>query len=143
MENCHILVVEDDPDINRLLCTVLGNAGYDRRPAFSGSEATWATQYNYDLVLLDLMLPGLTGEEFIQKMRRKKTMPILVLSAKAGLEDRVNVLRLERMISSPSPLTTRRSWPGWRPSCGGTRSFPTAGRGRSSPTARWSWTGRA
>ena len=105
MENCHILVVEDDLDINRLLCTVLGNAGYDCRPAFSGSEAElWATQYNYDLVLLDLMLPGLTGEEFIQKMRRKKTMPILVLSAKAGLEDRVNVLRLGADDFIPKPF---------------------------------------
>ena len=105
MENCHILVVEDDPDINRLRCTVLGNAGYDCRPAFSGSEAElWATQYNYDLVLLDLMLPGLTGEEFIQKMRRKKTMPILVLSAKAGLEDRVNVLRLGADDFIPKPF---------------------------------------
>ena len=105
METCHILVVEDDPDINRLLCTVLGNAGYDCRPAFSGSEAElWATQYNYDLVLLDLMLPGLTGEEFIQKMRRKKTMPIIVLSAKAGLEDRVNVLRLGADDFIPKPF---------------------------------------
>ena len=49
------------------------------------------------------MLPGLTGEEFIAQMRRKKTMPILVLSAKAGLEDRVNVLRLgaDDFISKP------------------------------------------
>ena len=104
MATYHILVVEDDPDINRLLCRILTDGGYDVRPAFSGSEAElWATQYNYDLVLLDLMLPGLTGEEFIQKMRRKKTMPILVLSAKAGLEDRVNVLRLgaDDFISKP------------------------------------------
>ncbi|MBU5434608.1 response regulator transcription factor [Pseudoflavonifractor sp. MSJ-37] len=104
MENCHVLVVEDDPDINRLLCTILGDAGYDCRPAFSGSEAElWATQYDYDLVLLDLMLPGLTGEEFIQRMRKKKTMPIIVLSAKAELEDRVNVLRLgaDDFISKP------------------------------------------
>ena len=105
METCHILVVEDDPDINRLLCTVLGNEGYDCRAAFSGSEAElWATQYNYDLVLLDLMLPGLTGEEFIQKMRKKRTMPIIVLSAKAGLEDRVNVLRLGADDFIPKPF---------------------------------------
>ena len=43
--------------------------------------------------MLDLMLPGLTGEEFIAKLRKGKTMPIIVLSAKAGLEDRVNVLK--------------------------------------------------
>ena len=104
MATYHILVVEDDPDINRLLCRILTDGGYDVRPAFSGSEAVlWAEQYEYDLVLLDLMLPGLTGEEFIAQMRRKKTMPILVLSAKAGLEDRVNVLRLgaDDFISTP------------------------------------------
>ena len=104
MATYHILVVEDDPDINRLLCRILTDGGYDVRPAFSGSEAVlWAEQYECDLVLLDLMLPGLTGEEFIAQMRRKKTMPILVLSAKAGLEDRVNVLRLgaDDFISKP------------------------------------------
>ena len=102
---CNILVVEDDQDINRLLCRILTDGGYDVRPAFSGSEAVlWAEQYEYDLVLLDLMLPGLTGEEFIAQMRRKKTMPILVLSAKAGLEDRVNVLRLGADDFIPKPF---------------------------------------
>ena len=102
---CNILVVEDDPDINRLLCRVLEGAGYPCRPAFSGSEAVlWAEQYNYDMVLLDLMLPGLTGEEFIAQMRRRKTMPIIVLSAKAGLEDRVNVLRLGADDFIPKPF---------------------------------------
>lgn len=105
MATYHILVVEDDPDINRLLCRILTDGGYDVRPAFSGSEAVlWAEQYEYDLVLLDLMLPGLTGEEFIAQMRRKKTMPILVLSAKAGLEDRVNVLRLGADDFIPKPF---------------------------------------
>ena len=105
METCHILVVEDDQDINRLLCRILTDGGYDVRPAFSGSEAVlWAEQYEYDLVLLDLMLPGLTGEEFIARMRKQKTMPILVLSAKAGLEDRVNVLRIGADDFIPKPF---------------------------------------
>ena len=105
MDMYHILVVEDDQDINRLLCRILTDGGYDVRPAFSGSEAVlWAEQYDYDLVLLDLMLPGLTGEEFIAQMRKKKTMPILVLSAKAGLEDRVNVLRLGADDFIPKPF---------------------------------------
>ena len=105
MDAFHILVVEDDPSINKLLCTIVSDAGYDCRPAFSGSEAVlWAEQYNYDLVLLDLMLPGLTGEEFIAQMRRRKTMPIIVLSAKAGLEDRVNVLRLGADDFIPKPF---------------------------------------
>ena len=95
MDNIHILVVEDDADINRLLCTILEGAGYSCRAAFSGSEAMlWAEKYDYDLVLLDLMLPGLTGEEFIARIRAGKTMPIIVLSAKVAVEDRVNALGL-------------------------------------------------
>ena len=105
METYHILVVEDDPDINKLLCRVLAGAGYDCRPAYSGSEAAlWTGQYDYDLILLDLMLPGLTGEELITQLRQRKTMPIIVLSAKAGLEDRVNVLKLGADDFIPKPF---------------------------------------
>ena len=105
MDICNILVVEDDPDINRLLCRILEGAGYACRPAFSGSEAAlWAERYDYDLVLLDLMLPGLTGEELITQLRQRKTMPIIVLSAKAGLEDRVNVLKLGADDFIPKPF---------------------------------------
>lgn len=105
MDTFHILVVEDDPDINNLLCRIVSDAGYDCRPAFSGSEAALlAEQYTYDLILLDLMLPGLTGEEFIARLRRGKTMPIIVLSAKAGLEDRVNVLKLGADDFIPKPF---------------------------------------
>lgn len=105
MDICNILVVEDDPDINKLLCRILEGAGYACRPAYSGTEAAlWAGQYDYDLVLLDLMLPGLTGEELIAQLRQRKTMPIIVLSAKTGLEDRVNVLRLGADDFIPKPF---------------------------------------
>lgn len=105
MDTCHILVVEDDQDINRLLCKILEGGGHCCRPAFSGSEAMlWAGQYEYDLVLLDLMLPGLTGEEFIAQIRGSKNMPIIVLSAKAGLESRVEVLRLGADDFIPKPF---------------------------------------
>lgn len=105
MDTAHILVVEDDADINRLLCKILEGAGYDVRPAFSGSEAMlWAEKYDYDLVLLDLMLPGLTGEEFITRIRGRRTMPIIVLSAKVAVEDRVNVLKLGADDFIPKPF---------------------------------------
>ena len=105
MDAFHILVVEDDPDINKLLCRIVSDAGYDCRPAFSGTEADLlAGQYAYDLILLDLMLPGLTGEEFIARLRRGKTMPVIVLSAKAGVEDRVNVLKLGADDFIPKPF---------------------------------------
>ena len=105
MDTAHILVVEDDADINRLLCKILENQGHDVRPAFSGSEALlWAEKYDYDLVLLDLMLPGLTGEEFIAQIRGRRTMPIIVLSAKVGVEARVNVLKLGADDFIPKPF---------------------------------------
>lgn len=105
MEPIHILVVEDDPAINDLLRRIVTDAGYDCRQAFSGSEAALlAEQYSYDLILLDLMLPGLTGEEFIARLRRDRTMPVIVLSAKAGLEDRVNVLKLGADDFIPKPF---------------------------------------
>ena len=105
MDNVNILIVEDDADINRLLCAILEGAGYTCRAAFSGSEALlWAEKYDYDLVLLDLMLPGCTGEEFIQRIRRGKTMPIIVVSAKMGISDRVNVLKLGADDFIPKPF---------------------------------------
>ena len=105
MEAIHILVVEDDSAINALLCRVVSDAGYDCRGAFSGSEAALlAEKYDYDLILLDLMLPGLSGEEFIRQVRKGTTMPVIVLSAKAGLEDRVNVLRLGADDFIPKPF---------------------------------------
>jgi DNA-binding response OmpR family regulator len=105
MDNVNILIVEDDADINRLLCAILEGAGYTCRAAFSGSEALlWAEKYDYDLVLLDLMLPGYTGEEFIQRIRRGKTMPIIVVSAKMGISDRVNVLKLGADDFIPKPF---------------------------------------
>lgn len=95
MKSVNLLVVEDDTDINRLLCKILESEGYHCRAAFSGSEAELLIErYEYDLVLLDLMLPGCTGEELIAKLRKTRTMPIIVLSAKSALEDRVNVLQM-------------------------------------------------
>lgn len=105
MDTAHVLVVEDDPDINRLLCRILTDGGHDCRPAFSGSEAMLlAERYQYDLVLLDLMLPGLSGEACISALRKGSTMPILVLSAKVGVEDRVNVLGLGADDFIPKPF---------------------------------------
>ena len=105
MDICNILVVEDDPDINKLLCRILEGAGYAvTLPADCAQARRAWTESQPDAALLDLMLPGLTGEEFIAEMRQKKTMPIIVLSAKAGLEDRVNVLRLGADDFIPKPF---------------------------------------
>ena len=95
MENANILVVEDDADINRLLCTILEGAGYSCRSAFSGSEALlWAEKYDYDLIVLDLMLPGIDGYQVCREIRAKSSIPIIMLSAKGEIFDKVLGLEL-------------------------------------------------
>ena len=88
-----ILVIEDDADINTLLKKILERAGYEAETAFSGTEGRLLLKLNtYDLVLLDLMLPGLSGEELLTEIRKTLRMPAIALTAKAGLSDKVNVL---------------------------------------------------
>lgn len=88
-----ILVVEDDTDINKLLCRFLEKADYQTVAAFSGTEAKLQLSLNkIDLILLDLMLPGMSGEVLIEEIRKTGQTPIIVISAKNALEDRVNAL---------------------------------------------------
>ncbi|MGL5244492.1 MAG: response regulator transcription factor [Sarcina sp.] len=94
-KDINILVVEDDVDINSLLRDILSKQDYKITSAYSGSEAKMCLEkIDYDIMLLDLMLPGFTGEEIIKYIRKDKTMPIIVLSAKTAQADKINVLKL-------------------------------------------------
>lgn len=85
-----ILIVEDDVDIHNLIKDILKKEKYHILDAYSGTEALMVIQReNINLILLDLMLPGLNGEEIVKQV---KDIPIIVLSAKIALEDKVNVL---------------------------------------------------
>lgn len=85
-----ILIVEDDADIGNYLETLLTGAGYEAVRAYSGTEALLLTERGtFDLILLDLMLPGVNGEEIVDRI---KDTPIIVVSAKATVEDRVRNL---------------------------------------------------
>lgn len=85
-----ILVVDDDISIGNMLEEVLKGQGYQVARAYSGTEALLALKLERpDLVLLDLMLPGLDGEEVLQEVRE---LPVIVVSAKAGVEDKVGLL---------------------------------------------------
>lgn len=94
-QSCTILIVEDNEEINTLLRRILSREGYQTQSAFSGSEALLLLrQQHFDLVLLDLMLPGLSGEALLDQIRAaERTMPVIVISAKTAMEDRVGVLR--------------------------------------------------
>lgn len=86
-----ILIIEDDNDINNLLNTALQKEGYETIQAFSGTEARMVLQMNNDLVsmvLLDLMLPGISGEEVLALIRTQGNTPVIVLTAKDGLEEK-------------------------------------------------------
>lgn len=85
-----IAVIEDDLPIGNLLQEVLEKQGYAVRRAYSGTEALYLLEREKpDLALLDLMLPGLSGEEVLPHLAG---VPVIVLSAKAGVEDKVRLL---------------------------------------------------
>lgn len=88
-----ILVVEDDTDINNMTAEFLRGKGCGVEQAFSGTEGRLLWQMKeFDLLLLDLMLPGLSGEELIRQIRENSRIPVIVLTAKNALEDKVEVL---------------------------------------------------
>lgn len=90
----HILVVEDDQEINRLLCRLLEQNNYCPIPALNGLEALQTVeQETVDLILLDLMLPGLHGEQLLAEIRRAGTVPVIIVSAKTNMEGKVELLR--------------------------------------------------
>lgn len=91
MEN--ILIVEDDIHINALLKEALGKAGYRCEQAFSGTEAKLLLETRaYSVILLDLMLPGMAGEELLGEIRAKGNMPVIVLTAKDSLDEKIDLL---------------------------------------------------
>ena len=86
----NILVVEDDIYIGNMTEEALKAKGYNVLRAYSGTEALLKlTSDNIDLVLLDLMLPGLSGEEVLPKI---KNIPVIIVSAKTDIDDKVELL---------------------------------------------------
>lgn len=85
-----IAVVDDDIHIGNFLEELLLREGYAVLRAYSGTEAVLLLERKRpDLVLLDLMMPGLSGEQVLSKI---SGIPVIVVSAKAGIEDKVNLL---------------------------------------------------
>lgn len=89
-----ILIVEDDTNINALLKEALEKEGYLCTQAFSGTEARLLLeQRQYAVILLDLMLPGMSGEDVLKEIRRKGSTPTIILTAKDTIDSKVAFLQ--------------------------------------------------
>ena len=92
--NSTILIVEDDDMINNMIKEAMENEGFKCLQAFSGTEGILvAKTENIDLVILDLMLPGKPGEEVIKEIKNLKNIPVIIVSAKDGIDSKVVLLK--------------------------------------------------
>lgn len=89
-----ILVIEDDNDINNMLTQLLTTNGYNVKRAFSGTEALLVHYSTVSLILMDLMLPGRSGEDILQDLQAKHPVPVIVVSAIDYTDKKVELFNL-------------------------------------------------
>lgn len=92
--NNTILIIEDDNDINRMLQILLKQHGYNTLSAYSGTEGLLVHGSEINLILLDLMLPGRSGEDIIKELKEKHNVPVIVMSAVHDVGKKVDMLHL-------------------------------------------------
>ena len=91
----HILVVDDDDRIRELVKEYLDNNGFIVSTGNSAEEAKIRLQYfKFDLIILDVMMPGQSGFELTQEIKKKSNVPIILLTAKGEVENRIHGLEL-------------------------------------------------
>ncbi|MBQ9947059.1 MAG: response regulator transcription factor [Oscillospiraceae bacterium] len=89
-----ILIIEDDTHINELIATALEKQGYYCRQAFSGTEGLlYAKSEQFSLVIMDLMLPGMNGEQLLPELKKLLSAPVIVISAKDSLDSKIELLQ--------------------------------------------------
>jgi two-component system, OmpR family, response regulator len=88
-----VLVIEDDPDLLHAIACNLREEGYAVNTAEDGEDGLFkATNWDYEAIVLDLMLPKLDGWTLLERLRRRKAVPVLILTAKDRVSDRVRGL---------------------------------------------------
>jgi two-component system OmpR family response regulator len=88
-----VLVVEDEPDLLGSLMKALREDGYAVDGASDGDDGLYkAESYDYDAIVLDIMLPGIDGWELLRRLRKTKKTPVLMLTARDAVRDRVRGL---------------------------------------------------
>lgn len=91
----NIMVVDDEPKINEIICAYLIKEKYNVFPVFSGNKALelfWENEI--DLIILDLMLPDLSGEEVCKQIKAKSDIPVIMLTAKTQEDDILNGFKI-------------------------------------------------
>ena len=103
-----ILLVEDNIQLNKALSTLLKRNSYLVDSALDGEEALiYLKDYQYDVIVLDIMLPKINGLEVLQKARRDNIQtPIILLTAKSTIEDKITGLDLGADDYLPKPFST-------------------------------------
>jgi DNA-binding response OmpR family regulator len=90
-----ILLIEDDPSLRALVCDYLSISGFSFRTSGDGNEGlALALGLDYELLILDIMLPGLDGFEICRRLREKSDLPVLILSARGEDIDKIRGLGL-------------------------------------------------
>ena len=120
-----ILIVEDEPDLLRSLAQALREEGYAVDTADNGEDGLFnAESYDYDAIVLDVMLPKMDGWEILKRLRKTKKTPVLMLTARDQTRDRVRASTPARTITSSSRSICRNCSPGSARSSAAARTRP-------------------
>ena len=134
-----ILLVEDEEKLARMVELELQYEGYEVEKAFDGRAGLdRALSGEFDLVLLDIMLPALSGMEVLRRLRRESAMPVIMLTARDTVVDKVSGLDMgaDDYITKPS----RSCWPASGRPCASAPPRPRSRPGACSPPVPSPWT---
>lgn len=91
----NILIVEDNHNINQLLAETLQGAGFKTESAFDGLNGLKAAQTDkFDLIIIDIMMPYISGDELLKKIRSNSDIPVIVISAKDMVSSKIDMLKM-------------------------------------------------
>ncbi|MEW5505331.1 MULTISPECIES: response regulator [Pseudomonas] len=134
----HLLIVDDDPQIRQLLCDYLSDAGFQVSTAADGKEMRRRLALNViDLIVLDLMLPGEDGLSLCRELRVSSNTPVVMLTAKGSLIDRIVGLEIGADDYLPKPFDPRELLVRIKVVLRRVQSFPDRARLDEAPSIRF------